>query len=301
MNYGYRYTDRITPAQAGKSVLAFYSDSYRHSSESEWRERIAAGRVLLRGGTATEDDILRAGDVLVYVREAWEEPAAAMETDVLASGAGWMVFNKPTGLPVLPGAGFLEHTLLHAARKNFGEEVAPVHRLGRGTTGAILFSRGSEAAAFLACAMRERRVKKTYLTLVAGLPEDDEFTVDVPIGPVPHSLLGTVHAASSTGKPSISHCTVLRRDAGAGCSLVEVRIPTGRPHQIRIHLAAAGYPLLGDPLYAAGGLPFAPDENGGQPVPGDCGYTLHSWKLSFPDPDGGVEREVIAPPPPSLS
>jgi 23S rRNA pseudouridine1911/1915/1917 synthase len=300
MNSGYTYTELVPPAYAGNTVLEYYSKRYKHSSTEEWLQRIREGRILLGGYLAQPEQRVSAGDHLQYTRKAWDEPAAPAEVPVIASGEGWIVFNKPEGLPVLPGAGYLEHTLLHVARRSFGEDVAPVHRLGRGTTGAILFSTHRDAAAMLAQAMRERRIRKTYLALASGLPAEDAFTVDVPIGPVPHALLGSVHAANPQGKPSISHCRVVRRDATRECSLIEVRIPTGRPHQIRIHLAAAGHPLLGDPLYAAGGVPFPPNERGGQPVPGDCGYTLHSWKLSFHEPDGGSNIEVIAPPPPSL-
>ncbi|MCZ7558012.1 MAG: pseudouridine synthase [Bacteroidia bacterium] len=300
MNSGYTYTDIVPPAFAGDTVLDYYAKRYRHSSREEWLERIREGRVLLDARVAQADQRLAAGDRLQYTRKAWDEPAAPAELTVIASGEGWMVFHKPEGLPVLPGAGFLEHTLLHTARAAFGDNLAPVHRLGRGTTGAILFSTDSSAAATLARAMRERRIRKTYLALASGLPSDDAFTVDVPIGPVPHALLGTVYAANPQGKPSVSHCRIIRRDAAAGCSLIEVRIPTGRPHQIRIHLAAAGFPLAGDPLYTIGGLPQLPDDVRRQAVPGDCGYLLHSWKIRFPEPSSESETEIIAEPPPAL-
>jgi 23S rRNA pseudouridine1911/1915/1917 synthase len=300
MNSGYTYTEIVPSAYAGSTVLEYYAKRYRHSSREEWLERIGEGRILHEGCPARPDHPLLAGDHLQYTREAWEEPAAPAEVPVIATGEGWIVFNKPEGLPVLPGAGFLEHTLLHVARRGFGEGVAPVHRLGRGTTGAILFSTGSSAAAALALAMRERRIQKTYLALASGLPDEDTFTVDVPIGPLPHALLGSVHAANPRGKPSISHCRVLGRDAAACTSLIEVRIPTGRPHQIRIHLAAAGFPLAGDPLYTVGGVPHPPDGGTRQAVPGDCGYLLHSWKIRFPEPESELFTEIAAEPPPAL-
>ena len=144
--------------------------------------------------------------------------------------------------------------------------------------------------------MRERRIEKTYLAVVQGCPEADSFTVDAAIGRVPHPVLGGVFAASAEGKPSVSHCTVLRRDAQAGESLLEVRIPTGRPNQIRIHCAAAGYPLKGDPLYGVGGAPLSRTD-GSVAVPGDCGYILHSWRIRFPLPGGDAMHVVTAPPP----
>jgi 23S rRNA pseudouridine1911/1915/1917 synthase len=113
---------------------------------------------------------------------------------------------------------------------------------------------------------------------------------------VAHPLLGTVFAAAPGGKESVSHCRVVRSDEEEGTSLLEVRIPTGRPHQIRIHCAAVGHPLVGDPLYEAGGLPVQPQE-GRMAVPGDCGYLLHSWKIIFPDPATAEPRHVTVAPP----
>jgi 23S rRNA pseudouridine1911/1915/1917 synthase len=100
-----------------------------------------------------------------------------------------------------------------------------------------------------------------------------------------------VHAATVLGKPAFSRVTVLERRADS--SLCDVRIETGRAHQIRIHLAAAGHPLLGDPLYVAGGIP-APDTNA---VPGDPGYHLHSAELGFRHPGTGHELVITCEPP----
>jgi 23S rRNA pseudouridine1911/1915/1917 synthase len=108
---------------------------------------------------------------------------------------------------------------------------------------------------------------------------------------VPHPRLGQVHAVSSAGKPATTHVEVL--EVRGDQSLVEARIPTGRPHQIRIHLAAAGHPLVGDPLYAAGGLPR--DESPG--LPGDAGYWLHAHRLGFVHPSTGRRIEIECAPP----
>jgi 23S rRNA pseudouridine1911/1915/1917 synthase len=107
---------------------------------------------------------------------------------------------------------------------------------------------------------------------------------------MPHPILKTIHAASPDGKHAHSHVQVL---SAGGCALVEVRITTGRPHQIRIHLAAAGHPLVGDPLYAAGGVPA---ENS-RALPGDLGYHLHSALLGFPHPITGQWIEISCMPP----
>ena len=119
------------------------------------------------------------------------------------------------------------------------------------------------------------------------------FTVEVPIGLVPHPRLGEVHAAAEGGKRARSEVRVVA--GGSVSSLVEVRIETGRPHQIRIHLAWAGHPLVGDPLYAAGGRPLP--EPG---LPGDPGYHLHALRLGLDHPVTGRRLELECAPPPAL-
>jgi 23S rRNA pseudouridine1911/1915/1917 synthase len=300
-NSGYDYPDRVGRSGEGLTVLAVYAGKYRHSSEAEWREKIERGEVTLNGRRAVANDLLKRGDLLVYHRPPWEEPDAPTDFGVLLEDDDVLALAKPSGLPVLPGGFFLENTLLYQVRRRYGPSSSPLHRLGRGTSGAILFTRNRRAARALATAMFERRILKVYLALASGTSMPDAFTVDAPIGPVPHSLPATVNAYRAGGRPSLSHVRVLRRDPDHDVSLVEVTIPTGRPHQIRIHLAYAGHPLIGDPLYQTGGLPLADgvDEEW-TATPGATGYLLHSWKIRFPHPTRGEDVEVICPPPPSL-
>jgi 23S rRNA pseudouridine1911/1915/1917 synthase len=199
-----------------------------------------------------------------------------------------LALAKPRGLPTLPGAGFLEHTLLAAARR-LAPGAAPVHRLGRGTSGLVLLALDAEARRRLAARFRERGVVKLYRALVTGEPPP-ELTIDTPIGPVPHRRLGRIHAASTSGRPARSEARRLEQRDGA--ALVEVRIGTGRPHQIRIHMAAAGYPLVGDPVYAPGGRPRP-----AAGLPGDAGYHLHAWRLVLVHPLAGTRLELVCPPP----
>jgi 23S rRNA pseudouridine1911/1915/1917 synthase len=300
-NSGYDYPDRVDRSDAGLPVLSFYAGRYRHSTEAEWRQKIGRGEVTLNGRPASPAEILSAGDLLVYHRPPWDEPDAPTDFGTLYEDEEVLVLAKPPGLPVLPGGFFLETTLLHLVRRRFGPSCSPLHRLGRGTSGAILFTRNHHAARSLAKAMFERRILKVYLALASGTSLSDAFTVDAPIGPVPHTLPATVNAYRPDGRPSTSHVRVLRRFPDQNASLVEVTIPTGRPHQIRIHLAYAGHPLAGDPLYLAGGIPRADGiDDEWAATPGATGYLLHSWKIGFPHPSTGRAMEVVCPPPASL-
>ncbi len=297
-NSGYSYPDRITASEAGIPVLAFYARRYRHSTAAEWAEKIKRGQVSLNGRPASADEILARGDLLVYCRPPWDEPDAPTDFGTLFEDEDVLVLAKPSGLPVLPGGFFLETTLLYLVRRRFGPAASPLHRLGRGTSGAIIFTRGYRAARSLAKAMFERRILKVYLALASGTSMPDAFTVDAPIGPVPHRLPATVNAYRPGGRPATSHVRVLRRYPERNASLVEVTIPTGRPHQIRIHLSYAGYPLVDDPLYLPGGLPRADGiDDEWTTTPGATGYLLHSWKIRFPHPARNEEVEVVCPPP----
>jgi 23S rRNA pseudouridine1911/1915/1917 synthase len=293
VNSGFEYREEIGAASAGLTVLAYLAARYRHSPESAWRDRIARGEVRIAGARADESDLLSAGAVLTWRRPPWEEPAVPLSFAVLFRDEDLLAVAKPAGLPSVPNGGYLEHTLLHQVQRRFPEATA-LHRLGRGTSGLVLFARSDRARRSLAAAWRRGEVKKLYRALVTGRPGDDTFTVTTPIGPVSHPTLGQVHAASAHGKPAISQVRVLcRRETDC---LVEVAIPTGRPHQIRIHLAAAGHPLVGDPLYVAGGIP-GPDPG----RPGDLGYLLHACRLSFAHPASGRPVILECSPPASLS
>lgn len=292
-NQGFTYGETLDRRHAGLTVLARLC-AFTHSTELQWRERLAAGLVTLDGRVAQADEILRPGQILAWARPPWEEPEAPLGFAVLHEDAHLLALAKPSGLPTLPGADFLEHTLLHLARKRY-PGADPLHRLGRGTSGLVLFARTAEARRELSRAWRDHDLTKVYRAWVTGHPALDAFSVDAPIGPIPHPLLGTVHGASEEGRASRSEAVVLERRPD-DTSLVEVTILTGRPHQIRIHMAAAGHPLVGDPLYASGGgLAGA-----GLALPGDLGYRLHSLRLEGHDPTSGLPFAFFCQAPPIL-
>jgi 23S rRNA pseudouridine1911/1915/1917 synthase len=289
MNQGYEYRAIVGPEAAGRTVLEHLVDRYRHSDADAWRQRIARGEVRLDEAPAAASDRLGAGQSLVWRRPPWEEPRVPLAFGVLFHDAHLLGVAKPRGLPTVPNGGFLTHTLLHLVRARAPAAV-PMHRLGRGTSGVVLFALSPPGRRSLARAWREGRVEKTYRALVSGVPRREAFSIDAPIGLVAHPRLGRVHAAAPVGRSALSHVRVL--GLGESSALVEVKIPTGRPHQIRIHLAAAGHPLVGDPLYGVGGVPRA--EPG---LPGDPGYWLHAERLRVEHPASGEWLEIECAPP----
>ena len=293
MNDGYEYGEQVGADAAGRTVAAHLALRHRHSSAEVWTARIAAGQVLVDGEAAVASTPLRAGQIVVWRRPPWEEPAVPLAFAVLFRDAHLLAVAKPRGLPTMPAGGFLTHTLVHVVRRRF-PEAAAMHRLGRGTSGIVLFARTDQARRGIAKAWRSGAVVKRYRALVTGVPSHEAFDVDTPIGLVDHPRLGRVYAAVTEGKRSLTHVRV--RAARDGQALVEATIPTGRPHQIRIHLAAAGHPLVGDPLYAAGGgLRSRPA------LPGECGYRLHAYRLELDHPVTGARVEIECGPPPELA
>jgi 23S rRNA pseudouridine1911/1915/1917 synthase len=288
-NQGFAYREQIRPEAQGQSALDHLSDTYRHSSRDRWEDRLAAGEVELDGQRANGSERLRTGQILVWHRPAWVEPAAPSTADVIHEDAALLLVAKPSGLPTIPGGGYLAHTLLWQVRQR-DPDWTPMHRLGRGTSGLVLFARTDEARTRLQAAWRGNAVAKRYLALASGIVPAP-LAIHARIGPVAHPLLGTVHAAHPEGRESETQVET-SQPRGAH-SRVQIRIVTGRPHQIRIHLAHAGHPLVGDPLYAPGGLPV----EGTSALPGDLGYHLHSWKLAFAHPVTGTPVEFEAPAP----
>lgn len=290
MNDGCEYREQLSAAADGQTLLVYLSQHYPHSSATEWVARITSGLVRIDGRSVQPDFILRNGCELVWQRPPWIEPDAPRTFSVLYEDADLLAVAKPAGLPTLPGANFLQTTLLYQVQC-YAPDAAPLHRLGRWTSGIVLCARNQAARTSLMQQWSDKTVGKHYRALASGLPNWNEKTITTPIGPVPHALLGLLHAANANGKPSLSQVTVLERRTDS--FLCNVQITTGRPHQIRIHLAAIGHPLVGDPLYMAGGLP-ATDSHA---VPGDPGYHLHANKLRFHHPRSGHELVIECEPP----
>lgn len=292
LNRGWSYREQVGPEGAGQTVLAYLTATRLHSTENEWAARIERGEVEVEGTLVRSAVVLHAGQTVTWHRPAWDEPAVPTNFDIIHEDSAIVVVNKPSGLPTMPAGGFLDQTLLALMRRRH-PHCSPLHRLGRYTSGLVLFAKTKPAASALARAWRDRTVRKTYRAVGLGSTRAEMFVIDVPIGAVPHPLIGTVQAACDGGKPSHSVAVVLEQRHDQ--TLFSIEITTGRPHQIRIHMAYAGHPLLGDPLYeAGGGLKRHPG------LPGDGGYLLHAEKLQFTHPETGQPMTVTATPPPEL-
>jgi 23S rRNA pseudouridine1911/1915/1917 synthase len=287
LNRGYAYTTIIGGKHHGQTLLSHLASLYPHSTPQAWQEKLDNGEVTLDGVVASGSELVSSGQMLVWQRPPWIEPDAPQHYEVLFDDAHLLAVNKPSGLPTLPGGGFMENTLLRLAQKQ-SPNASPVHRLGRATSGIVLFAKTPHAAARLTAAWNTSQIQKIYRALAQGIAQHDAYEILTPIGPVPHPLIGSVWAASPNGKPSKSLAKVISR--AANTTTFEVSLHSGRPHQIRIHLASIGHPLLGDPLYGMTGQPLENLPG----LPGDGGYFLHAQFLKFQHPITGEKIDLEA-------
>jgi 23S rRNA pseudouridine1911/1915/1917 synthase len=290
-NKGYVYRARVAAGDAGITVLAFHVARFRHSDETAWRESIEQGRVLVNGRRTAAAEPLAAGDELEFHRPPWREPDAPDSFAVAYEDDDVVVVVKPPGLQVLPAGPFSARTLLQLVRSSDTARIAaaPAHRLGRGTSGLIAFGKTPLGRSSLARQFRDFTLVKTYLAWVEGRRLPGSFTARQPIGRIAHGPLA-IHAAAAEGKPSLTRVRVLRREPAAEGrderALVAAQPITGRPDQIRIHLAAADAPIVGDPLFGPGGTPKS------NAPPGQGGDRLHAAALSFTAPAGGARIKL---------
>ena len=252
---------------------------------------VAEGRVLVDGVAASRAQRLEEGQAVEladeYVPEEGVETVEPLEPDpsvgvpVVHEDEWLLVVDKPAGLVVHPGAGHLGATLVHGLIARYpeiaavGDPVRPglVHRLDKGTSGLMVVARTAAAFDALTTQVRARSMSRRYLALVWGLVEADRGLIDAPIGRSDRSPLR--QAVSSGGREARTRYEVRGRWTGPDRSLVECYLDTGRTHQIRVHLAAIGHALVGDPGYRGARQGFG--EGLGRPF-------LHAWRLGFRHP-----------------
>jgi 23S rRNA pseudouridine1911/1915/1917 synthase len=217
---------------------------------------------------------------------------------ILARGAGWLAVDKPSGIVVHPVNSVRENSLIRTLRRQEGiESLRLVHRLDRETTGVLLIAEDAETASVLSTAFERGRVQKEYLAVVTGEVAREAGTIDMAIGIDDASRVFVRRAARPDGERAVTRWRVERRLAGA--TLLRVFPETGRRHQLRVHLAAIGHPILGDILYGRPDVDYLDVVKGTRDPRAEDGsparHLLHCARLVFPGPAGRGEVEVEAP------
>jgi 23S rRNA pseudouridine1911/1915/1917 synthase len=278
-------TDEM-PLERLDKVLAQLLPQHSRSRIQTWIER---GHVLVNGQIARVRQTLREDDVItVYEQPSPEEGAfkpEPVEFEVLGESPDWIVVNKPVGLVTHPGAGNWSGTLLNGLLYRYPElaQVARagiVHRLDKDTSGLLVVARNEVAQTHLVRQLQARSMGREYLALAHGRMLG-AGTVDRPIGRDPRVPVRMAVERPSAPKAAVTHYTLQKVGEyhGSNISQVSCRLETGRTHQIRVHLASLGHPLLGDTLY------------GGRVLGEANRQMLHAYQLRFEDP-GSAGREV---------
>jgi 23S rRNA pseudouridine1911/1915/1917 synthase len=286
----------IPKEQAGQRLDHFLQRQFPDYSRSRLQEWIKAARVRVNGAAVRASHTLREGDAL-EVEPAPLAPLSAtpesIPLEVLYEDSDLVAINKPAGMVVHAGAGVRSGTLVNALLHRFESlstsagDLRPgiVHRLDRYTSGVLLVAKTDAAHRSLAGQFAARRVRKTYLALVHGVVKAEHGRIEKPIARDPVRRV-RMTARLVQGREAWSEYRVLRRFANR--TLLEVQIGTGRTHQIRVHLASIGHPVVGDRLYGA------PAE------PALGRYFLHAASIRFEQPSSGQPIEISAPLPPEL-
>ena len=261
--------------------------------------RSAAQKLLERGAVTREGRPVRKndrpapGDMLEVVLpdpEPIDVPPQNIPLDVVYEDADVIVVNKPVGLVVHPAPGHPDGTLVNALLYHCGTSLSGingqlrpgvVHRIDRDTSGLIIAAKNDRAHLALAAQLQDHSLARTYEAVAVGSLKEDSGTVDAPIGRHPADRK-KMAVDRKNGREAVTHWSILARYPGY--THVECRLETGRTHQIRVHLASIGHPLLGDTVYGAK-----------KAVPGLAGQCLHARRLRFVHPSTGELLELECP------
>jgi 23S rRNA pseudouridine1911/1915/1917 synthase len=252
---------------------------------------------------------VRQGEVILIERPAPSEPEVPRHFSVLAEDAHFIAIDKPSGLPMHTTAKFWKNTLTALLRERYPDQPLQIcHRIDRETSGVLLIARGPAASSFLKQAFAKRKVSKSYLALCHGHPDPPEGVIDRPLKLVPDSrtklLMAVTSADDPAGQRSVTRYQIVERHAAH--ALVECFPETGRQHQIRVHLAAIGHPIVGDKIYGASEAAFIEFcDTGMTPALLETfnhlpRQALHAHKLTFPHPVTREPTTVVSPLPKDL-
>lgn len=266
-------------------------------SRSRIQKLIQQANVQINGEVCTtKNRTVKTGDrIQIAIPEATtsELKAETIPLDILYEDDHLLIINKPAGLVVHPAAGHEDGTLVnallaHCPLAEIGGVQRPgiVHRLDKDTTGAIAIAKTDQAYQHLQAQLKAKTARREYLGVVYGATKTESGTIDQPIGrhPVDRKKMAVVPETKG-GRPSVTHWWVKERLGNY--TLMHFQLETGRTHQIRVHSAHIGHPIVGDPVYSSG-------RDVGVNLPGQA---LHAWRLSLEHPITGEFIQASAPPP----
>ncbi len=269
----------------------YISQNFQELSRTMIQKLNESGDVQVNGVKKKLSYKVQVGDnITIHIPEVKETNLKPQEIpiEVIYEDDDIIVVNKPKGLVVHPANGNPDGTLVNAimamckeSLSGIGGELRPgiVHRLDKDTSGLLIVAKNDKAHIAMSEQIKDRKVKKIYIALVRGVIGEDEATIDMPIGRSTKDRKKM--AVTKNGKQAITHFRVLKRYPKY--TLLEIKIDTGRTHQIRVHMAEVGHPVIGDTVYSNGKNSFGVE-----------GQMLHARSLEFAHPITGKTMHLIA-------
>lgn len=263
-------------------------------SRSYIQKMIREGYVKVNGKAVRQNFRVSADDEVAFFLPEAVEPEILPEEiplDILYEDDDLLVVNKPKGMVVHPAAGHYSHTLVNAVLFHCKGQLSGingvlrpgiVHRIDKDTTGSVLVCKNDASHRSIAQQLKDHSIVRRYRAIVCGNLQEEEGTIDAPIGRDPGDRK-KMAINRKNGKEAVTHYRILQRFTGY--TYIECRLETGRTHQIRVHMASLGHPLLGDAVYGPKKCPFPSLE----------GQTLHAMILGFVQPTTGEYIETCAP------
>ena len=272
---------------------------------------IEDGAVSVNGKTVAKNYKITKGDA-VEVTLPEPEPCEALPEniplDIIYEDADIIVINKPVGMVVHPAAGNPSGTLVNALLYHCGASLSGVggvirpgivHRIDKDTSGLLVVAKNDEAHLALSAQLKEHHVSRIYTAVAIGNFREEEGTVDAPIGrhPVDRKKMAVIHNSDLRSREAVTHWSVLARGEADGNSftLLRCQLETGRTHQIRVHMASIGHPLLGDAVYGGANTRFESRHRAS--ITGQC---LHAGELHLTHPRTGEKMQFFAPMPANM-
>ena len=283
----------VVQEEVNKRIDNYLSEKNQDLSRVTIQRLIQEEKILVNGKKTKASYKVRKNDEITLEEEEPKEielKAQDIPIEVVYEDKDIIVVNKPKGLVVHPANGNPDGTLVNAimaickdSLSGIGGEIRPgiVHRLDKDTSGLLIVAKNDKAHINMSEQIKNHEVEKTYIALVKGIVKENEATINMPIGRSPKDRKKMV--VVKTGKEAITHFKVLERFYKENCTLLEVKIETGRTHQIRVHLSQIGYPVVGDTTYSNGKNKWN--------IEGQC---LHAKSLKFKHPITGKEMFLEA-------
>lgn len=273
----------VKSEEVGKRIDTYLSSKNADTSRVTIQRLIEEEKILVNGKKTKASYKVQEQDKITQEEEKPQEvnlKAQNIPIEIIYEDKDIIVVNKPKGLVVHPANGNPDGTLVNAimaickdSLSGIGGEIRPgiVHRLDKDTSGILVVAKNDKAHINMSEQIKNHTVKKTYIALVRGIVKENEATINMPIGRSTKDRKKM--AVTKNGKEAITHFKVIKRYPNENCTLLEVRIETGRTHQIRVHLSQIGYPVIGDTTYSSGKNRWG--------VQGQC---LHAKSLEFKHP-----------------